>query len=208
MKSLSKQDREVLRRISAGTPDHQVCRDLRISKTQFEQCLERIRARAESIAEADNVVVYYERGLRRRAEHGLRALDARFHALLEGSPDAILVIDGTTGIIKEVNERAIAMFGYPSADLVGKSMEMLVPPEVRSIHPAYRIGFLASVRKREMGYHPPIVGVRADGTSVKMAIALTATTADDDVMVVCTEYARWEAGRDSAEGLVSRGTQP
>jgi hypothetical protein len=46
---------------------------------------------------------------------------------------------------------------------------------------------LRSVRKREMGYHPPITGLKRYGTEVRMSIALTATVKDDDVMVVCTE---------------------
>jgi PAS domain S-box-containing protein len=199
-------DQEILRRIATGHPDLQVCRDLRISQAQFDKCLDRIRLRAESVAETDNLVVYYERSLRRRAENAMRSLDARFQALLEGSPDAILVVNGTTGLIKQINTQAVAMFGYRADELIGESMEMLVPAEIRGVHPAYRIGFLASIRKREMGYHPPIMGLRADGTHVKIAVSLTATTADDDVMVVCSEYARWEAAKQlvDPEAVVNR----
>jgi PAS domain S-box-containing protein len=195
VEALNKRDRDVLTRIAEGVPDSQVCLDLKISKGQLEQSLARIIARAEAHPDANSAALYYERALRRRAENAARSLEARFHALMEASPNAVLVVNGSTGIIKEVNERAVQMFGYPVSELIGRSMEMLVPDEVRSIHVAYRMGFLASVRRREMGYHPPIVGVRSDGSGIEMAIALTATTADDDVMVVCSEYGHWEASR-------------
>ncbi len=44
-----------------------------------------------------------------------------------------------------------------------------------------------------MGYHPPIFAVKGDGSEVEVAIALTATFSDEDVMVVCTEFALWTA---------------
>jgi PAS domain S-box-containing protein len=77
------------------------------------------------------------------------------------------------------------MFGYSPRELVGHEVEMLVLPEVRDVHVAYRNGFLNSVRKREMGYHPPIEALRKDGSTIWLDIALTATQATDDVMVVC-----------------------
>jgi len=100
--------------------------------------------------------------------------------------------------VKEFNEVACRMFGYTAKEFWGLKVEQLVPQSFRAIHPAYRLGFLANVRKREMGYHPPILGVRKDGTEVEMAIALTATVADDDVMVVCSELSRW-VGSDACD---------
>jgi hypothetical protein len=69
------------------------------------------------------------------------------------------------------------------------SIEDLVPREHRGIHPAYRLGFLASMRKRNIGYHPPIFAVRSDGKHVELSIGLTCSSADEDVMVVCTLFA-------------------
>jgi PAS domain S-box-containing protein len=132
----------------------------------------------------------------------MTSLQARFHALMDACPDAVLVINGRTGIIKEVNSRALEMFGYSAESLIGHSMEVLVPESIRSIHSAYRLGFLSSVRRREMGYHPPIMSVQATGVTLKIAVGLTATTADDDVMVVCSDYARWEASHGAQKGLL------
>jgi PAS domain S-box-containing protein len=189
MDRLSKDERDILDRFSQGLRDAEICRELRISESTLRRALKRIEALADS--ETNDAARNYERALRIRAEKRLHSLEARFHALMSILPGAVLVVDGRTGTIKEVNDSACNLFGYSVREFVGRSVEDLVPEDLRRVHPAYRIGFLASLRKRELGYHPPIFGVKADGSQIEVAIALTATTADDDVMVVCTEKDAW-----------------
>ncbi len=191
MKKLSKVDQEVLRALSEGLADYEVCRRLQISPAVFSRSLKRIEARAAE--DSDDAGMLYERALKKRQERINLSLAARLHALMDVSPQAILVIDGRNGAIKEFNEVACHLFGYTKLEMSKLTVEDLVPQSIRSIHSAYRVGFLMSVRKREMGYHPPIMGIRKDGSEVEMAIALTATKADDDIMVVCTEKALWVA---------------
>lgn len=199
MDALSADDRAVLTLLSEGVSDLEICRQLRLSAQGLARAIHRIEERA--VQESNDAGRYYERALRIRSENALKSLDARFHALMSILPDAVMVVDGRTGIIKEVNDLACQLFGYERQKLIGMSVEELVPAEQRVIHPAYRLGFLASVRKRELGYHPPIFGVRSDGTKIEVAIALTATSADDDVMVVCTSTSRSKALPDDGESL-------
>ena len=158
--------------------------------------LQRVAKRASTYDVEEDAAAMYERALRLRAENTFRSLEARFHALLDASPNAILVVNAMTGVISQVNSNAAKLFGYPVNALVGRSVEDLVNPPLRAIHPAYRIGFVSSSRRREMGYHPPIFAYRADGTEVEVAIALTATKNDEEVMVVCTEFAKWTGSND------------
>jgi PAS domain S-box-containing protein len=192
MEELSKRDREVLTLLSDGHPDASVCRKLGLSHRQLEESLDRIRTRAEAHPEA-SAALYYERALRRRAENRERSLQGRFNALMGASTDAVLVANGRTGVILQANDNAARMFGYEHERLVGMSVEDLVPIDQRDHHPAYRLGFLANARKREMGYHPPIFGLRQDGSKLEMAIALTSSGHDDDMMVVCTEFTAWSS---------------
>lgn len=191
MKKLSKVDQAVLRALSEGLSDYEVCRRLSLTMPALARSIKRIEARAATAEESENAAIYYERALKKRQERINVSLSARLHALMDASPQAVLVIDGRTGAIKEFNEVACTLFGYTKAELSELTVEDLVPKAIRAIHHAYRLGFLANVRKREMGYHPPILGVRKDGSEVDMAVALTATVADDDVMVVCTERVNW-----------------
>ncbi len=190
MDRLSKGDQEVLSLMSKGTSDFDICRQLALTPERYASALDRIKKRAEQ--ESHDAGRYYEKALKLRAEATLTSLQARFKALFDTIPQAVLVIDGRSGQIKQCNAVAEQLLGYQPGELVGRSVEDLVPERYRAIHPAYRLGFLNSVRKREMGYHPPIFGLRKDGAEVEMSIALTATPADDDVMVVCSLVDSWK----------------
>ena len=128
----------------------------------------------------------------------LHASETRLRALMELSQDAIVVADGRTGKIKQVNDRCEDLFGYSRRELVGMEVEQLIEPELREKHIKLRQGFLRSIRKREIGYHPPIFAVRKDGQLIELVIGLTSTANSDDVMVICTEYARTMAGQQRA----------
>ena len=193
MKRLAAPDRDVLHLLSQGVTDENICVSLQISQPMLKRSVKRIEERAA--VETDDGGRFYERALRSRAERLNQSLTARLHALMDVLPQAVLIINGRTGLIIEFNQVACDLFGYSRAQLQGLSMEELVPPDLRAVHPAYRLGFLRSVRKREMGYHPPIFGLCQDGSQVEIAIALTATPADDDVMVVCTERSRWKESK-------------
>jgi len=191
MDKLSKRDRDILTMISEGMPDLQVCAKLGILPEQLEKAMDRLTKLAEVHPSSGSMAVYLERALRRRAENAARSLEARFRALLEASLDAVLVVNAQTGTIDQANDQAAQMFGYPEQEIVGLSVEELVPDSYKAIHPAYRKGFLLNTRKREMGYHPPIFARKKDGSEIEIAVALTASSCDEEVMVVCKEFARW-----------------
>jgi len=127
----------------------------------------------------------YDRIERHALEAELWASEARLTALMDTAPDAILLIEGRSGRILKVNNRALMILGYSPRELLNHPMEMLLDPEIRTKHVGLRRGFLSSVRKREMGYHPPITAYTKGGKLVQFDIALTATASTDDVMVVC-----------------------
>ena len=79
-----------------------------------------------------------------------RAADARFHALLESAPDAMVIVD-ESGRVALVNTQAEALFGYPRAELVGQLIELLVPERFRARHPAHRASYLHERGVRPMG---------------------------------------------------------
>jgi len=193
MKALGKGDQEILVLLSEGMPDHGVCQELNISPRALKSAIRRIELRAAE--DTEDAGRYYEQALRRRADNRAVSLQARFDALMTALPEAVLVIDGRSGQIREVNEFACKLFGYGRKEMLRLTVEDLVPEDMRTRHVAYRLGFLANARKRRMGYHPAIFGLRADGSQIQMAIALTATHADDDVMVVCTEHSVWKSLR-------------
>lgn len=65
----------------------------------------------------------------RRAEEAARHQSERFEALVESSPDAVVVVDGQ-GCIVQVNRQMEAIFGYSPSDLVGRGIDAFLPAAV------------------------------------------------------------------------------
>ncbi len=78
------------------------------------------------------------------ASHELiKRTEAWYRSVLHSAPDGMLVVD-EQGHISLVNECLEKMFGYAESELIGRSMEMLLPSDVRKSHVAKRDAFLAS----------------------------------------------------------------
>jgi PAS domain S-box-containing protein len=94
-----------------------------------------------------------------------------FRVVFDASPDGILIVDAE-GQIHELNPRALVMFGYSREELLGQSIDLLVPETVRSRHPDMRAGFMARPASRPMGADMELRARRKDGHEVPVEIAL------------------------------------
>jgi PAS domain S-box-containing protein len=97
-------------------------------------------------------------------------------------PDAIVVI-GTDGTIRLLNRQAEALFGHSPAAVVGRPIEVLVPEESRSAHPAFRDGYFSNPQFRPMGAGRELSALKADGTRFPAEISLSAITLDEQPLV-------------------------
>lgn len=93
-------------------------------------------------------------------------------ALLDSTPEGVLEV-AADGTILFVNEQLCRSFGYDREELLGRSLEILVPVGMRAGHAKIRGGFLASARSRPMGSGLEIRGVRKDGVEIPLDISLT-----------------------------------
>ena len=97
--------------------------------------------------------------------------EARFEALLESAPDAIIVADDK-GMIAVANHRASDLFGYSRDELIGHPVEMLVPQQNRDGHPDLRRGYVAHPAVRPMGAGLQLWAQRKDGSKFPVDISL------------------------------------
>jgi PAS domain S-box-containing protein len=100
-----------------------------------------------------------------------------FEQLLEAAPDAMVGVDGQ-GRIVLVNSQAEAVFDYPRDQLLGETVEMLVPERFRAAHPGHRAGYFAEPRTRPMGADVELYGRRRDGSEFPAEISLSSIEAD------------------------------
>ena len=109
--------------------------------------------------------------------------EERFRLVVESAPHAI-VITNQKGEIILVNLQAERMFGYSREELIGQSVEILVPERFRSKHSAYRIDFHADPQARPMGKGRDLSALRKDGSEFPVEIGLNPIHTNEGVLVL------------------------
>ena len=103
--------------------------------------------------------------------------------LVEAAPDGIVMVD-ETGTILLVNRQTEELFGYERGELLGRSVEELLPDRLRRLHGAHRAEYRAEPRRRAMGVGMPLVGRRKDATEFPVEISLSPMRMNDALMVI------------------------
>ncbi len=111
------------------------------------------------------------------------ASQAWLAAILEATPDAILVVD-SDGQIVTVNAQTELLFGYERGDLIGQQVEMLLPEPLGDRHVAHRQAFAADPRTRAMGAGLELAARRKDGTALPVEISLSPLSTPDGLFVI------------------------
>jgi PAS domain S-box-containing protein len=109
---------------------------------------------------------------RQRMDEQLQDGEAKMRALVESAPDSIVVVD-EEGRIVLINAQTETMFGYARAQLIGQSVDLLVPESHRHRHAAHRRNFEHAPRVRAMGAHLLLYGRRKDGSTFPASISLS-----------------------------------
>jgi PAS domain S-box-containing protein len=131
----------------------------------------------------------YERTLERsngelsRLNASIRRSETRFRQVVEAAPNAMLLINAA-GQIEMVNAQTERLFGYPSDEMLGHPVEMLLPTKARRQHPKLRTDFFMAPTSRVMGVGRAVFGQRKDGSEVELEIGLSPMDTDDGLMVL------------------------
>jgi PAS domain S-box-containing protein len=122
-------------------------------------------------------------------------------AIVEAAPDALMVVDGEGRIVR-ANGRAESLFGYTRSELIGSSIELLMPETFRKEHEKQRKEFFLAARMRPMAAGRDLRARRKDGAELSVQVSLSPIHVAGAPLVVVaaretSEYYRHE--RASAE---------
>ncbi len=108
-----------------------------------------------------------------------------FEAVFLASPDAILLVGGD-GVIKDANPKSEIMFGWSRDEMVGESVELLVPQALRDAHRHHRSGYGQNPVSRPMGLGMELHAVGRDGVEFPVEIGLgPSRDRSGELVVVC-----------------------
>ncbi len=105
-----------------------------------------------------------------------------FRELLESAPDAMVIVN-REGNITLINMQTQKMFGYTAEELIGQSVEILVPQRFRSQHPEQRMDYLNDPKTRAMGMGMELYALCKDGSEFPVEISLSPLETEDGMLV-------------------------
>jgi PAS domain S-box-containing protein len=109
----------------------------------------------------------------------------RFRTLVEAAPTAMVVVD-SAGRIGFANRQAEQVFGFPREEMAGIGVDMLVPESSRQSHVREREAFNGGPRTRSMKVGRELSGLRKDGSTVPLEIALSPVHLDGKLSILAS----------------------
>jgi PAS domain S-box-containing protein len=104
-------------------------------------------------------------------------------ALLEAAPDAMVIVNAD-GRIVLVNAQAERAFGFRREELIGRTVEALVPERYGAVHTRHRLTYVSRAHPRPMGQGLDLFGRRKDGSEFPVEISLSPLQTDDGLLIV------------------------
>jgi PAS domain S-box-containing protein len=116
---------------------------------------------------------------------GKESQDDLLRLAVELAPSGLLVVDAG-GRILLANAEVERLFGYTRDELMGASVDVLVPERMRAVHPGHRNAWFAAPARRYMGAGRELHGLRKDGKEVPVEIGLNPVRTGSRVLVLAS----------------------
>lgn len=94
------------------------------------------------------------------------------------------------------------MFGFQREDLIGESVDRLVPAELRNAHKVHRTDYMAEPSARFMGHLRELHGVRKDGSHFHVEVGLKPIKTNNQAFIIASIVdisKRWEEQKAKAQ---------
>lgn len=108
-------------------------------------------------------------------------LSLKFQSVFQTAIDGIILIN-SRGIIEEVNNAAIELFGYEKSELLGQNVNILMPEPHHSGHDKYIGDYLSSRKPKIIGIGREVEGMKKDGSKFPFRLAVSEVILDDQTL--------------------------
>ncbi len=108
---------------------------------------------------------------------------AHMTSLFENATEGILLTD-SSGIITIANPAALKMFGYTENEMIGNSIEILLPDNIRTRHVDLRQGFTEHPGNRSMGSGRDLFARNKNGSIFPVEVSLSHYQKDNKMFVI------------------------
>ena len=127
--------------------------------------------------------------------------DEIFHLAVESCPSGIIMTDADSKILL-VNAEVERLFGYWREELLGQSIDILVPAPMRAMHGKHRSNFAEHPKARRLGTGRDLCGVCKDGRKIWVEVGLNPIRTGNGFIILCaiTDITQ----RKSAEAALKR----
>ena len=113
--------------------------------------------------------------------------EKRFTTLFDSAPCGLMLVNGDQ-VIQLANRELCDVFGYTSSELVGQSISILLPEDIRRRHDAYFRNYSNDPSVRKMSTRSNLRGVAKDGRELILDIALQPLPYEDRHSVLVSVF--------------------
>jgi PAS domain S-box-containing protein len=99
--------------------------------------------------------------------------------------DAV-VVASQDGVIIEVNDKTLDLFGYSRSEVVGKNVKILMPASVAAVHDKYIENYIRSGVTKLIGKPRSLIGKHKDGSDLRLIISLGVESSDQKKTFIAT----------------------
>jgi len=120
---------------------------------------------------------------RKQVEERVRTQRERAEALLEATPDPVVIVN-RSGQIVLINGQAEKVFGYARSELLGQPVEKLLPERFREVHVGHRRAYSEAPSVRPMGGGRELHARHKDGSEFPVDISLSPLETPEGTLVI------------------------
>ncbi len=170
---------ELARRAAIALDNARLYQETQLANASLEQRVNQRTAQLQSLI----AKLRSEISERKKAEEALMENEEMLRSLFDSAPDATILVD-EQGKITKANAQIEKLFGYTPDELVGHSIDILLPERLQEHHFSLRQDYFSELRTRTMGAGLQLYGRKKDGSEVPVDVMLSPVKTNQGTQVI------------------------